>query len=377
MKKIILLVTIPLILSIVSLSPLKAQNIGVGTTTPNANALLHVDLQTSATKGLLVTGIYNAGSTIPDLGPGNRMMFYPGKAAFRVGGTAGTQWNNVNVGNYSTAMGFSTTASGFYSTAMGYNANASGIYSTAMGSFTTARGPTSTAMGYNTDALGEYATSMGISTFASGDYSTSMGHRTFATGNYSTAMGNQVSTSGFEGAFAIGDNSTTTIMESFVANGFRARFAGGYRLLTNSAATIGVVLLASGNSWSAISDENLKENFIPVDGESFLNNIANMPLTTWNYKGQDAKTWRHYGPMAQDFYKAFGKDELGEIGCDTLINQHDFLGVNLIAIQALEKRSATLNADNEKLKMKNEELENKVADLNTRLEKLEKLLVFK
>lgn len=43
--------------------------------------------------------------------------------------------------------------------------------------------------------------------------------------------------------------------------------------------------------------------------------------------------------MAQDFYKAFGHDELGEIGCDTLINQQDFLAVNLIAIQALEKRT--------------------------------------
>ncbi len=47
--------------------------------------------------------------------------------------------------------------------------------------------------------------------------------------------------------------------------------------------------------------------------------------------------------MAQDFYKAFGHDALGEIGCDTLINQQDFLGVNLIAIQALEKRTASFD----------------------------------
>jgi hypothetical protein len=46
--------------------------------------------------------------------------------------------------------------------------------------------------------------------------------------------------------------------------------------------------------------------------------------------------------MAQDFFEAFGKDDLGTIGCDTLINQHDFLGVNLIATQALEKRTTEL-----------------------------------
>ncbi len=52
--------------------------------------------------------------------------------------------------------------------------------------------------------------------------------------------------------------------------------------------------------------------------------------------------------MAQDFFIAFGKDELGTIGCDTLINQQDFLGVNLIAIQALEKRTNELKQQLEK-----------------------------
>jgi len=52
--------------------------------------------------------------------------------------------------------------------------------------------------------------------------------------------------------------------------------------------------------------------------------------------------------MAQDFYKALGKDDIGEIGCATLINQQDFLGVNLIAIQALEKRTAELTVRLEK-----------------------------
>ena len=60
--------------------------------------------------------------------------------------------------------------------------------------------------------------------------------------------------------------------------------------------------------------------------------------------------------MAQDFYKAFGHDKLGDIGCDTLINQQDFLGVNLVAIKALEKRTALLQEDNAELKKQNEKL---------------------
>ncbi|HSN61906.1 MAG TPA: hypothetical protein VLR49_13280, partial [Ferruginibacter sp.] len=62
----------------------------------------------------------------------------------------------------------------------------------------------------------------------------------------------------------------------------------------------------------------------------------------------------------QDFYKAFGHDELGEIGCDTLINQQDFLGVNLIAIQALEKRTRLQEKEIEDLKASNALLQQQI-----------------
>jgi hypothetical protein len=362
-----------------------AQNVGIGTNAPNPAALLHVELGSDFVKGFLVKGAnYSSGATVPDLGSGPRMMFYSGKVAFRAGVVTSTQWDNANVGVISTGLGYNTTASGQGSVAIGNDCTASGYNATVIGASSTASGggsmaigsanlatnTYSIALGYSTDAGGYSANAFGYNTFATGDYSTSMGYFTTANGQHSTALGNYVSTSGYNGAFAIGDNSTTTVMQSFVDNGFRARFAGGYRLLTNSAANIGVVLLASGNSWSAISDVRMKENFIPVDGESILHKIAAMPLTTWNYKGQDVKTLRHYGPMAQDFYSAFGHDELGEIGCDTLINQQDFLGVNLIAIQALEKRTMQLQEQNDELKKENEELANVIEKMQQQINQI-------
>ena len=68
-----------------------AQNVGVGTTTPNTTASLHIETGTSTTHGLLLTGTYTAGSAVPDLNGGYRMMVYPGKSAFRVGYCSGTQ----------------------------------------------------------------------------------------------------------------------------------------------------------------------------------------------------------------------------------------------------------------------------------------------
>lgn len=377
-----------------------AQNVGIGTAAPLAR--LHV---------VDSNVVFSADGDVPPFagnppvsGAGRRMMWYAEKAAFRTGYVSDANWDAASIGTYSFASGYGSMASSNASTAMGYLSLATAPYSTAiglecvasgnvstalgrytsatgtgsfalggpfcvasgtgavaMGAATTASGSYSTAMGSSTAAGGQNSTAMGNSTTASGNNSTAMGAFTTANGVSSTAMGNYVSTSNFNGAFAIGDNSTTTVMQSFVANGFRSRFAGGYRLLSNAAANLGVVLTPDATSWGVISDVRLKENFLQTDGEQILRKIAAMRLTTWNYKAQLNKNERHYGPMAQDFFAAFGKDDAGVIGNDTIINQADFDGVNLIAIQALEKRTATLQKENEELK--------------ARLEKLEKLMV--
>ena len=263
-------------------------------------------------------------------------------------------------GGTSTAMGANTVASNFATTAMGYLTTASANNATAMGYSTIANGEFSTAMGNNTNAGGYTSTAMGYNTSASGDYSTATGGNTIASGSYSTAMGRYVSTNAKTGSFIIGDNSTTTFMVSPVDNYFAARFAGGYRLFSNSSYSTGVTLFAGGNAWSSLSSVHSKENFETVNGEDFLKKIAGFHLTSWNYKTQDPKTFRHYGPMAQDFYAAFGKDKYGTIGNDTTINTADFAGVSFIAIQALEKRTQKI-----------EQLEKENTNLVARLKEFE------
>jgi len=318
-----------------------SQNIGIGTNNPKAR--LHI-----ADSSVLFSG--NVPLPVlphdpPLTGAGTRMMWYPDKAAFRTGGVAGTHWDRIFVGNYSFAAGYNVVAFGAASIAMGSICHANGDESIAMGRNSVAYGNQAVSMGILCQANGTSSVALGSFADAVADYSVAIGHRVRADGNYSTALGSYVRTSGFEGSLAIGDHSTTTVMTSVVANGFLSRFAGGYRLYTNSAVTVGAFLNANANSWSALSDVRMKENFLPVDGESFLHKIAAMPQYSWNYIGQDVKTLRHYGPMAQDFYAAFGNDALGEIGCDTMINQQDFLGVNLIAIQALEKRTIQMKKE--------------------------------
>lgn len=349
---------------------------------PGAGRIITADagaFEVGGTDGVVLKGTFNNG-TIPATGAGPRLMWYPAKAAFRAGGLFGdgsNSWDDDSIAVYSVATGYNTVASGDVSTALGHTTHASGGFSFATGVASQASGAYSTAMGYTTEASGNYSTAVGRLTEASGLSSTAMGYNTVASGNYSSAMGNYVSTSG-QGALIIGDNSTTGPLNSSADNRFSARFANGYFLYTNSATTIGAALTANSNSWAVISDSTKKENFQAINGEKVLNKISQFKLGSWNYKGQDKTQFRHYGPMAQDFYNAFGNDGIGTIGNDTTISSADFDGINFIAIQALEKRTA----QNEKLRVQSgeqakamiEKLSNELDDLRSENESLKQKL---
>jgi hypothetical protein len=127
-------------------------------------------------------------------------------------------------------------------------------------------------------------------------------------------------------------------------------------------------------AYTFTSDRTKKENFTPVDGEAVLGKIRGFELSSWNFIGYDPKEFRHYGPMAQDFFAAFGHDGVGQIGAETTINSGDIAGILMIAVQALEKRTAELKekeAQLAALASKVEELIAKYAYLETVAARLE------
>jgi hypothetical protein len=54
----------------------------------------------------------------------------------------------------------------------------------------------------------------------------------------------------------------------------------------------------------SVSDKTQQENFKSVDGGKVLWKIRGLELSSWNFIGHDPKKFRHYGPMAQDFFAA-------------------------------------------------------------------------
>jgi len=332
-------------------------SVGVGIQIPSS------DLHVVGLDGVLFEGTSNSGA-IPKQGGGTRMMWYPKKGAFRAGDAHTTEWDDVNIGFHSVGMGASTKAVGISSVALGWFTTASGASSTALGQETVASGDYSTAMGLSSSASGNYSTAVGLSATASGDYSTAIGSALGASGNNSTALGYNVFAEK-TGGFIIGDHSPGNPTRVNRDNEFVAVFAGGYTLYTTRDVNQGVYINGGTSGWTNISDRNKKENFRAIDGEALLSKIRSLPITEWNYKGGDSSV-RYVGPVAQDFYEAFrlgGTDSLG-------INSICIDGVNMAAVQALERRTAELKEKTAELEIVKAEL----ADLKARLHRVEAAL---
>lgn len=213
--------------------------VGIDTIAPRAG--LHV----GGLDGLLVSGEFGSGSTIEAAGEGTRLFFNPRKAAFRVGRTFGTSWDDVNIGEYSMSWGAGSLASGNLSTAWGSNNTASGDGSTAWGLNNTASGNTATAWGFNATASGFVSTAWGFLTEASGNNSTAWNSGT-ASGDSSTAFG---------GSTATGQRATAWGVNSEAIGSDSTSFGNNTTSSGSNSTTWGDQTLASGNNSTAWGTE--------------------------------------------------------------------------------------------------------------------------
>ncbi|MGD9099387.1 MAG: tail fiber domain-containing protein, partial [Anaerolineae bacterium] len=134
-------------------------------------------------------------------------------------------------------------------------------------------------------------------------------------------------------------------------------------------ATVTLILDPSGNlviagALTEASDAALKERFEPIDAQNVLARILQLPITTWNYIADGASV-RHMGPMAQDFYAAFG------LGVDDAhIAPLDVNGVTLVALQELARLFQAQETQIEKLERENQELEQRLEAIEAQLDAL-------
>lgn len=107
----------------------------------------------------------------------------------------------------------------------------------------------------------------------------------------------------------------------------------GFRLSLQGSGAVEMEILNNGNmiiagALTQNSDVNVKTAITEVNSTKLLDVLSQLPISQWEYK--DAVGEKHIGPMAQDFYAAFG---LG--ATKTGISTIDTAGVALVAIKEL------------------------------------------
>lgn len=217
---------------------------------------------------------------------------------------------NNTTGNRNTASGSEALRSnitGANNTASGQNA----LYSNTTGDFNSASG----ANALNVNTTGSGNTASGVYALYSN-----------TTGTNNTAIGNS--------ANVLSGNLTNA-----TAIGAGAVVNASNKIRLGSAS---VTVLECQVGLTITSDRTKKENFLPVDGAVVLEKIRALELTSWNFIGQDEKSFRHYGPMAQDYFAAFGHDAIGTSGTETTINSGDMAGIMMSAIKELATENAAL-----------------------------------
>ncbi|MDR6803503.1 hypothetical protein J2Y45_000773 [Dyadobacter sp. BE34] len=332
MRNLLFKFSLPGLMYLISCTMVFAQ-LGVGTNLPQARLHVYNGTFLSQTPKLdPQTSPFYDMVNFDDDSVHHAFKWMPEKSALRAVGSSiySNTLDPTKVGKFTVTSGFDTFATGLGASARGLRASATALATFASGQTTVASYDLSFAQGYFTNANGLHCVTIG----------------TNLSNNYTT------------GAFVMGHSSFS--FQNTNDHQFRMSFEGGYRFYSSNLLISGVMLPAGANAWSMISDVAKKEKFIAVDGRKFLQKIEAMPLPSWNYKGQDPKPFRHYGPMAQDFFRAFGSDACGAIGTDTTINQADLDGVTLIAIQ-------TLARETEELQKVNDDLEKELAALRRRI----------
>jgi len=211
-----------------------------------------------------------------------------------------------------------------------------GVGNTASGDASTVSG------GSGNTASGENATvSGGIGNTASGEAAiVSGGSGNTAIGEFSFASGRNASAA-HDGSFVF-NGGIGTPLATVGQNQFLVRAPGGVIFVSNEGAGLGswsgVNLPGGAGAWSMLSDRKMKQGFRALDADEILRRIAAMDIQEWSYITQD-ESIRHVGPVAQDFYAAFG---LGT--SDERISTVDIDGISLVAIQALARRTAELES---------------------------------
>lgn len=340
-------------------APSDAQNVGIGTAAPKAK--LHV-----SNGAFLVEGDQGTIEGLANLGTGNRLMWIPSLAAFRVGridnqgftvvnGAESYFWALSNIGEESIGLGTDTLASKLGSIAIGFYANSSGEDSISIGG-------SSQAVADGSVAIGPWAQANQLRSIAIGFFSQ-------ANAADSIAIGNSVKNT-FSKSLVVGFSTQTPSLfvdrYGTIFNGVPQQGAPRYTMAVNGNASI------NGNLLLGVTAVEAGTHKIAVRGSIKAEEIV--VATTW----ADYVFNENYAlpPLSEVAAYIKKNKRLPEIPTGTQIEREGLKMADMMALQMKKIEELTLYAI--ELKKENETLKAELCenrkDLLERLQVLETAL---
>ncbi|MDP5169562.1 MAG: tail fiber domain-containing protein, partial [Bacteroidia bacterium] len=337
-----------------ALTILKDGRTGLGTSSPQAK--LHVQDGEVLMEG--TWGIFNYSGPLSATGSGTRLMWIPGKAAFRVGRVVSDKWDLNNMGEFSAVVGGEENkASGNYTFVGGGTRNtASGNISfVGGGKDNTAIGDGSFVGGFGNVALNDGEIKLGLYSVASTSSTANPNNNTlFSLGN---------------GDFYSPSNAFTILKDGRTVIG--GSDPGGYRLKVIQTGSYGINLEntngadwewfvdgagnlalyqnnvykgafnAASGTYTATSDARLKTAVAAMP--SVMDRVMQLRPSQYQYK-QDARGRRYLGFIAQEVEPLFPElvrapDPNSERESYYTL---DYSGFGIVAIKAIQEQQAVI-----------------------------------
>lgn len=337
--------------------------------------------------------------SLPVIGEGNSLIWYPAKGAFRAGGSKNGRWEDSEIGSFSVAFGSDNLAKGLGSMASGISCWATGNFSTAIGFEALAAGYTALSAGIGTQSI--YRGSFIVGTYnaphgSGGNTVAAPDDAIFQVGNGSgeNDKANVISAlrngntglklgSGFPeypldigGRVRIRHNGTTSgihfnnsqnVVDGFMGMKTDAQIGfyinNQWRFWIDNAGngTLGGTLTQS-------SDRRLKRDFSPLS--SSLENLTSLSGYHYYWKDKNRDQSLQTGLVAQDVEALFPElVKTDEKGFKSL-NYTGLIPHLIESVKQLARQNARLEAENAGFKADREAIQSQLSKLESRLDQL-------
>lgn len=267
-------------------------NVGIGTTSPEFKLTLGND------GGIYAIGTFGSGAQLVNTPTDAALLWYPKKAAFRVGYTPGIWSSDANIANYSIGIGANTIANAEAGIAIGNHVAASGQYSVSIGKDIVNSGFGSYSIGESLNNYGYKSLALGFNMYLSEDADGSVGIGLGSWPHHAMTVPNTMSVQG--GGLAVNAPSIPAVDELMYVNG-NIRIGSG---------TTGCVRDADGTTLvgTCSSDIRLKKDIRPFG--DVLNNYSKLEPVWYKWRSDEFPemalgTSDNIGLIAQDVQTLF------------------------------------------------------------------------